>query len=703
MKKTNWKIFLGIVFLVFLGLVFTSSMVNAQVLPTVTIASPIDALNTLYTYVHGLSTSAFVKPQYQKTVLSMINSTIKQTQSGAYYQASLKLYTLWDNVDTWIKAGDSDQTLMGDIDAAFIAILDAEQTTVGTLYGLVSGADAGNDCWVWAGIPYAKPPVGALRWKAPQDPKPWSGIRPSTISFSPAWQPDMSALWLPQGPPIGSEDCLYLNIFRPKDADPGSNLPVFIWIHGGGNVFGEANIYNASLLASKENMIVVVIQYRLGPFGFFYFPALNPSGTAEDKSGNYGTLDTIKAVKWVKHNIRFFGGNPQNITVGGQSAGGFNTLTLLTSPLANGLFQKAFVMSAGGGALPPDKSPAYRIANWLLGGDPNSTTPPAGWSDTKIATLLRSVPALGIEAALMDKNTGSLALGIFNPSIDGTVIAGTFADRISTGDYSKIPIMIGNTEYETKPFLPLYVWLGGVFNLTTTPASGFVFDPNQTTFDAIWTTVNGPPYNAALPSDLYQAAGLYAALDWKAVMVDELATSMVTNNQNDVYAYQFIWGGVDTPPSDNSWSDPDSDSTGLAFLYGAGHATDIPFFFGWDIDVYSLPSKVYPPLGLGLFNSANQGGRVALQQAMMSYLGNFVHTGNPNGTGLTQWDTWSNTGGENTYIVLDATPTDANIGMTTGSYTDAGVVAAVNALSLPDAAKALILGFFSFSPIVHGP
>ena len=252
----------------------------------------------------------------------------------------------------------------------------------------------------------------------------------------------------------------------------------------------------------------------------------------------------MKAVQWVKNNIRSFGGNPHNITVGGQSAGGFNTLTLLTSPLANGLFQKAFVMSAGGGALPPDKGPAYKVANRLLG-LPVTTTPPPGKTDAQIAALLRSTPAIYIEEALMDPTTGSLALGTFNPSIDGTVIAGTFADRISTGDYSQIPIMIGNTEYETKPFLPLYVW-GGAFNFATTPPSGFVFAPNQTTFDAIWTTVNPAPYNAALPASLYQLTGYYAALEWKAVMVDQLATSM-KNYQDDVYAYQF--NGVEQTPS----------------------------------------------------------------------------------------------------------------------------------------------------------
>lgn len=272
---------------------------------------------------------------------------------------------------------------------------------------------------------------------------------------------------------------------------------------------------------------------------------------------------------------------------------------------------------------------------------------------------------------------GSLALGTFNPSIDGTVITGTFADLISTGTYSQIPTMIGNTEYELKPFLPLYVW-GGVF--------GFVFAPSQTTFDAIWTTVNPPPYGA-LPASLYQLTGYYASLNWKAANVDQLATSM-KNYQNDVYAYQFIWGGKGIPGDS---SDLNAD---IAFLYGAGHAADIPFFFGWDIDVYGLPT--FNTLGLGLFNSTNQGGRIALQRAMMSYLGNFVHSGAPNGGALPTWQTWSNTPGDPTYIVFDATPTDANISMTTGSYTKAGVLAEVNGLPLPGTAKGFIEAFFLF-------
>jgi para-nitrobenzyl esterase len=657
MKKINWKISLSIIFLVFLGLVFTSPTVNAQVLPTVKIIGPIDALTTLSNDVAALPLSAFAKPDYQKELLHKINATVDEVEDGEYCEAIKKLYYIGDKIDKWVIAADS-SSLIGDVKVAITAISNASETTVPTLYGLVAGADAGNDSWVWAGVPYAQPPIGPLRWKAPRNPHPWCGVRQSTIKFSPAVQPNMALLWYPlTTTPIGSEDCLYLDIFRPKKA--GRNLPVFVWIHGGANVFGQASIYNGAYLASQANMIVVVIQYRLGPFGWLYFPALNPDGTAEDKSGNYGTLDTIKAVKWVRDNIRSFGGNPHNITVGGQSAGGFNTLNLLTSPLAHGLFQRAFVMSAGGGDVPPSTTLAYTITDKLLGHSHN------GMTDAQIAAYLRSKSAYDIEQALMVN--GSIPLGTVAPVIDGTVITGTFANNISAGNYGKIPIILGNTKYEEKPFLPLFVpqW-SGVF-------TSFLPAPSQTTFNQIFAT---------LPSYIYEACGYYPSLDWKAVMVDQLATS-IKNYQNDVYAYRFMWGGVSNPGNGSDLA------TDLAFLYGAGHATDIPFFFGWDIDVY----------GLGLFNSSNQGGRVALKRAMISYLGQFAASGNPNGSGPTTWQPWSNVSGAPKYISFDATPTGTNIGMMIESYTKADVVALVQALPsayYPDPVKALILQFFSF-------
>jgi para-nitrobenzyl esterase len=679
MKKSNWKISVSIIFLMFLGLVFTSPINAAatfpEVSPIVNVVGPIDALTTLSKDVAALPASAFTKSIYQKVLLDMINTTIEEVEAGAYDRAIRKLNLIEDNIYKWVAAANQ-SSLITDIGVVNPAITNASETTVPTLYGQVAGANAGNNSWIWEGVPYAQPPVGPLRWKAPQDPVPWKGVRQSTSNFSPATQPNMSTLWFPlTTTPIGSEDCLYMNIFAPKNS--GKNLPVLVWIHGGGNVFGQASIYNGSLLASRGNMIVVVIQYRLGPFGFFYFPALNPNGTAEDKSGNYGTLDTIKAVEWVRNNIRFFGGDPRNITVGGQSAGGFNTLTLLTSPLAKGLFQRAFVMSAGGSAVAPSKIPAYNEMDALLKLTPNGT-PPSGMSDAQIAAYLRAQPTMAIEEALMVN--GSLALGTFNPTIDGTVITGTFSDLISAGNYSKIPIMIGSTEYELKPFLPLYVWQG-VFNSGSGFGSGFVFNPSQATFEDIWSFAN-PTYGAQSAS-LYQLIGYWASLDAKALNVDGLSTSMV-GYQSGVYAYHFTWGGDNGSDLGNG----SNLNTDIAFLYGAGHATDIPFFFGWDIDVYGLPT--FNALGLGLFNLSNYAGRIALTNTMMSYLANFAANGNPNGSGLPTWQGWSNAPGAPTYIGLDT-----SINMQTGSYTDAGIRSYIQA-TYPPAVGGFIEAFFLF-------
>jgi para-nitrobenzyl esterase len=705
MKIARWQIFLSIVFLVFAGLVFTSPMVKAQVSPLVSsvFTSPIDALNAASSYVQPLPPTDFVKKGSQKTILNTIKAAIKLTTKGDYYLAFLKLYNLEANIDTLMNTGSDQDTTLNYIDAASNALLDAEETITPTLYGLVSGVDTGYGSWLWAGVPYAKPPVGKLRWMAPQDPKPWKGIRLSTIGFQPAVQPNQTNAWLPQLPtPIGSEDCLYLNIFAPQwDRYFGSTLPVFVWIHGGANIFGMANVYNAAYLAANEGMIVVVIQYRLGPFGWLYFPALNPKGTLADQSGNYGTLDQIKAVQWVKNNIRFFGGNPNNITVGGQSAGGFNTLNLLTSPLTrnSNLFQKALVMSAGGGDAPASTTLALTIVDKLRGSH-------AGMTDAQIAAYLRKQPAYAIEQALMVN--GSIALGTISPFKDGTVIDNNvdpnfdpIADNIAAGNYSKIPTILGSTEYEPKPFEPL-LNLNWVFYVFGTAAlglgpsiPGFLPSPSQTTFEAIWA--GGSPNT----EQNYQYSGYYGGLDWKAMMVDRLAILMTgpPNNQTNVYAYRFMWGGVDDP-GDGSNTDTD-----VAFLYGAGHASDIAFFFGWDTDVYGLDADY----GLPLFNSNNEPGRSDLKYAMMNYLATFAYSGVPSAYSQPTWEPWAYvTGGTacqaggagtNTYITFDA-PLDnsgnLSISMQDDFYTDECVQAEVTGLGLDTDSYNLVEAFMFF-------
>lgn len=671
-KNGNRRIsYLSIVFLVCLGLTVAAAPVfnQVQAAATVTIGAG-DALSNLKDRVKALPDSAFGNTDNREALLNKITVAINQIQNGAYKGAKKKLKSdIKDKARKWVRASEQAKLIAG-IERALATTKNASQTTVSTLYGKVAGADAGNNSWVWKGVPYAKPPVGELRWMAPVDPDPWPTVRHSTDTFTPALQPEMLPTWLPTNKIIGSEDCLYVNVFRPKTKT--RNLPVYLWIHGGANFFGGAQNYDASLLASKKKMIVVVIQYRLGPLGFLSHPALNPKGTQEDKSGNFGTLDTIKAIKWVKGNIAFFGGNPNNITVSGQSAGGFNTLNIVISPLAAGSFHKAFVLSSGGSNVPvaTGVARANALIEKLLVLDGTCADAAAAKSyrtaltNDQMETYLRSKPGPLVERAAMNARGSIDAAG---PVIDGYVLQGTAADLIAAGNYNKVPMVLGSTEYELKPFLSLY----GATIPTSTGKTWFnslnvlgVIPPPMALTD-----VFGSPED----SFLYEACGKYPTLSWKATNVDGLAR-LFKKYQDEVYCFWFKWDGVG------------SDTPGFDFIYGAGHATDIPFFFGGDRDTFSLKS----------FSAANQKGRVALQEAMMSYLGTFAATGNPNkaNSSLPVWDKWSNTAGAAKSITFDATLTAANISMMNIEITKADVLAQINAL--PPAVKAVVMNFLFF-------
>jgi para-nitrobenzyl esterase len=190
-----------------------------------------------------------------------------------------------------------------------------------------------------------------LRWRAPLAAAPWTGTRTATAMGSPCiqfWGP-ISGLKGHEGDVVGAEDCLYLNIWAPAAAStPAADerLPVMVWIHGGGNTIGTGNTYNGSHLAGSQKVVVVTINYRLGVLGWLSHPALREgAANAADASGNYGVLDMIEALRWVQKNIAAFGGDPANVTVFGESAGGHDVFALLASPLAKGLFQRAIVQS----------------------------------------------------------------------------------------------------------------------------------------------------------------------------------------------------------------------------------------------------------------------------------------------------------------------------------------------------------------------
>ncbi|MBM4447124.1 MAG: carboxylesterase family protein [Chloroflexi bacterium] len=626
----------------------------------------LDALSDLESQISALPDSAFTDPNHRNTLLNNLDDAINQVENGGYKGALNKLdKDVKNNIKEWIVAAQQ-PAVLDSVDVAIVCTTNASLTTVKTVYGKVAGTNAGNDSWVWKGIPYAKPPVGALRWKAPQDPDSWQIVRHSTDTFTPATQPVMSLQWMPANQITGSEDCLYLNIFRPKIG--AKNLPVYIWIHGGANFFGGAHRYDASLMASKCNMVVVVIQYRLGPFGWFIHPALNAGGSSEDRSGNYGTLDTIQVLKWVRNNIAAFGGNPDNVAVAGQSAGGFNTMNLIISPLAKGLFHKAISQSAGGGLIPVETgvARANAIIDKLLVAD--KTCP-----DLAAATAYRTAMTNEkIEAYLKGKTTHEIMRAAMNdrgaidnvsPFIDGAVIPGKAADIIASGNYNHVPIILGSTEDELKPFMPLY---GAAVPTSTgqTWFAAFKIISGELPLDTVFAT-----------SDklIYDACGKYPSLNWKAGAVDSVAR-LLTDKQDNVYCYFFKWGGSGSGPAP------------LDFLYGAGHSLDISFFFGWDSDTY----------GIYFFNSTNEPGRVALQQAMMSYLANFARTGDPNGSGLPVWAKWSNVPGEPKSITFNASNTEADIVMENWEITRADALAQIDALPLPSEAKSLIKRFLIY-------
>jgi len=473
-------------------------------------------------------------------------------------------------------------------------------TIVTTKYGRLMGILDENDTWAWKGVPYAKPPVGDLRWKAPLEPDGWSGVRQAKEECEPCTQLYTSPQWIRQDYAIGSEDCLYLNIWRPQSDE--TDLPVYVWIHGGSNNFGMAAQYNGSVLASRSNVVVVVIQYRLGPLGWFTHPALRHGEDPKDDSGNYGTLDTIQALEWVHENIEAFGGDPDNVLITGESAGAHNVMNLVTSTLSSGLFHKA--MSQSGGmttdTVAEGEDQAEDFIDALLAADE-----------------LADAPGNDVEAYLRGKTSHEIleayyasfgTVPTFDAYQDGYVLpAKSVVAAIRDGEYNKVPIILGANQYETKSFMPLY---GPAFGLPWFDLIA-VLDGDIASIDDVLPTDND--------KDLYELSGYYGSRNWRGKFVDERARAL-KDQQDDVYAYQFNWGGIGSGPSP------------FDFIYGASHAMEIAFFFGGDTSLW----------GYGYNPGNDTDGRKDLQEKMMLYLANFAHTGDPNGAGLPEWDRWSN-------------------------------------------------------------
>ncbi|HET57169.1 MAG TPA: hypothetical protein ENN35_01855 [Deltaproteobacteria bacterium] len=486
--------------------------------------------------------------------------------------------------------------------AAARAQLDAaksQEVVVSTQYGDLAGFTDGTVA-AWRGIPYAKPPVGELRWEPPQDPEPWTGTRLATNSGPRSLQFEMTRTWQATGNITGSEDCLYLDVFRP-DTDDG-DLPVYVWIHGGSNKFGSAVDYfhNARAMAEKRNVVVVLVQYRLGPLGWFRHAALRDEDILDyGNSGNFGTLDQIKALEWIQGNIEAFGGDPGSVTIAGQSAGGHNVMNLVISPLAEGLFHRAVAESGVMPVIPADMG--------------ETITEAAGYAELG-AEDLRAIPAAEL-LATMETALGEVELQTYNAFADGYVIPDTVINALDQGNYNEVPIIIGYNRNEWNDLLlaagDAWAELGKNWGMVYD-----IFDPD---FDEEheWT------YEEIFPNEneerIFQDLTRFTTLNYRVKYLDELCREL-RENQDDVYAYIFEWAGGGVPELDE-----------FATIFGAAHSMEIPFFFGGPDSLFGYS-----------FIPENEAGRIALQDAMGAFLRNFMETGDPRTVAGAEWEPWSN-------------------------------------------------------------
>ena len=311
--------------------------------------------------------------------------------------------------------------------------------------------------YVYKGIPYAAPPIGQLRWKAPQPVVPWEGVKVCDTFGHPGYQVvhypgGYTTEWGYGDEPAYSEDCLYLNVYTKAPGQTDKKLPVAMWIHGGGlrEGWGFEPEFDGEEFAAKD-IVLVTINYRLGMFGFMSHPDLiaeDPNGS----SGNYGIMDQVQALKWIKANIAQFGGDPDNVMIFGQSGGGRSTRTLSESPIARGLFHKAVIMSAQGFST----APGYSAATTTLEDQSNMYKEIMDWAGLDNLQKMRAASTEEIFSVVNIYNRvhGLRAAGMFAPIIDGYVVKQDFDTAAKTGNLANVPYMIGFTLNDSGDMSP---------------------------------------------------------------------------------------------------------------------------------------------------------------------------------------------------------------------------------------------------------
>ena len=479
---------------------------------------------------------------------------------------------------------------------------DGEGPVIRTVQGPVRGITR-NGVHEFLGIPYATPPVGELRWMPPQSAKPWDRLLDATHFRNTCAQ--VTELGAFAGPSSVSEDCLYLNVFTTgAPGKRGELKPVLVWIHGGGNVDGESNDYDASKLATGgpagTATVVVTINYRLGIFGFFSNSIINAEG---HPWGNYGILDQQAALRWVHANIAAFGGDPSRVTLGGQSAGARDTTANLMSPSAKGLFQRAILESY------PEIS-WVTAAQMLPRGDAFAAA--AGCTDAACLRNLSTARILQLEGT--PNATSAYAQQVFP---DGTIVPVQPGVAWKTGQFQHMPIMAGFVHDENNFGLSIAEYFSGPPQVALTAEQYMASNPANVLAEYPLTSYANDP----------QLAQDRAGTDPIACTTRQVGNLLAP--QVPTYLYEFTYQDAPYyfPQMPNAAS-----STGH-FQPLAAHTIDIQFLFtgyhGGNLGV-NLDQVTGQPREL-------QGTEVTLSDQLVAAWTNFAATGNPNGSGNATW------------------------------------------------------------------
>ncbi len=593
----------------------------------------------------------------------------------------------------------------------FGAVADDDRSDVRrhTRFGTVVGVDdsAASGTYAWKGVPFARPPVGELRWKAPVDPDRWKQPRDAKqfgnacVQYGRIYGPGANNRYDPTigttlGQAVGSEDCLYLNIWAPAerrrgghddgdrrgghgddhdhdddrddhDGDDGdrngdhgnshAGRPVIVFVHGGSNVSGYTAdpVYDGAALARAANAVVVSVNYRLGIFGFLSVPQLKSGSDAQEDSGNFALLDIIKALQFVRHNIARFGGNPNNVTLMGQSAGAINVYALLTTPATvqaqPQLFHRAAPLSGGislASNLPPGRLPTLNtaavyaaqgsqlllrqvVADGLAPDLTGAAAWVAGQTPAQVATYLRSKSPATLLFTLLTQ-LGPLGLAGSGPIPDGAMLPSDPIGAIASGHYTRVPILAGNTRDEGKLFPTFLTLFGGPSGRLVTDKQLFdiqyAYQPDAPAQIALEQWIPAAYLPSATPVTGFTAKTELLDFIFLQAAADNVLTTL-KSQQNEVWYYRFDWDQEPAPFNE---------------IYGAAHAFDLAFVFG----------NFGPSLFSNIANSsANRPGRLDLSKAMMRSLAAFARSGDPNAPFAlgTTWPVWPST------LIFDATPT----------------------------------------------